>query len=109
MITVGMNYEVLPGKGSAFEKKFALVVEALASLPGHVTTRLYRDVANERSFLVVSEWDSRGAFDAFVGSDAFRKTTEWGAAGILASRPTHRVYGDDPPVAGGCPVPHAEA
>lgn len=103
MITVGMNYEVVEGKQDAFEKKFALVVQALSTLPGHKTTRLYRDVVAPRSYLVVSEWEDRAAYDAFVSSDAFRKTTSWGASGILATRPRHQVYGAEE-VHGACPV-----
>ena len=106
MITVGMNYEVVEGKSEPFEKKFALVVEAMRSMPDHVRTNLYQDVANRRSYLVVSEWRHRAGFDAFVGSDAFRKVANWGASGILAARPRHEVYGADEArsIAGGCPA-----
>jgi heme-degrading monooxygenase HmoA len=95
MITVGMNYEVLEGKEPAFEKKFALVVEAMQTMPGHVSTQLYKAVSNPRSYLVVSEWETRAAFDSFISSDAFRRTTKWGAEVVLASRPRHQVYGQD--------------
>ncbi len=110
MVTVGMNYEVIEGKNEPFEKKFALVVEAMASMPDHVRTRLYHDVTDRRSYLVVSEWRNRAGFDAFVGSDAFRQVTNWGTSGILAARPHHEVYGADEarPLAGRCPA-HANA
>lgn len=106
MVTVGMNYEVLEGKEEAFEKKFALVVGALEAMAGHISTQLYRRVVNPRSYLVVSEWVTRAAFDAFIGSEAFRKTTSWGAGGILASRPRHQVYGsgDELGRSTGCPA-----
>ncbi|MFQ5588851.1 MAG: antibiotic biosynthesis monooxygenase family protein [Nitrospiria bacterium] len=108
MITVGMNYEVLEGKDQPFEKKFALVLDAMGKTPGHKKTNLYKDVFQNRSYLIVSEWHSREAFDSFVSSDAFAKVTDWGKEHILASRPKHEVYGDEPaaPVAGGCPVDH---
>ena len=92
MITVGMDYEVLEGKEQPFEKKFALVLEAMSQMAGHNDTHLYRDVFRERSYLVVSEWDTRRAFDDFVQSDAFSKVTGWGKANILACRPKHTVY-----------------
>lgn len=95
MVTIGMNYEVIAGKGAAFEKKFARVVEAMSEMPDHVQTRLYRDVSDEGSYLVVSEWGSRKGFEAFVASDAFRRVTAWGSSGILRSRPRHQVYGDE--------------
>lgn len=93
MVTVGMNYEVLEGKQEPFEKKFALVVQALGSVPGHITTHLYQQVENRRAYLVVSEWASRDAFESFVGSEGFRKTASWGSSGILAGRPRHQVFG----------------
>jgi len=108
MVTVGMNYEVLEGKESPFEKKFALVLDVMAATPGHKKTNLYKDVFQGRSYLIVSEWDTRETFDAFVQSDAFAQVTNWGKETILAGRPSHEVYGDEPaaPVTGGCPVDH---
>ena len=106
MITVGMNYEVAPSKNEAFERKFALVVDLMQTIGEHVRTALYRDVSAPQSYLVVSEWRSRTGFDAFVQSEAFRKTTAWGQSGILTVRPKHQVYGAEEVHApsGGCPV-----
>ncbi|MFQ5597432.1 MAG: antibiotic biosynthesis monooxygenase family protein [Nitrospiria bacterium] len=108
MITVGMNYQVLEGKAQPFEKKFALVLEAMAKTPGHMKTHLYRDVFREHSYLIVSEWASRDTFDRFIQSESFEKVTNWGKEHILAARPKHEVYGDETaaPVSGGCPVDH---
>ncbi len=105
MTTIGMNYEILEGKDAPFEKKFAIVLEIMQDVPGHVKTHLYRDAYKERSYLVVSEWQTRETFDAFVTSEAFRTTTAWGESSILATRPSHFVYGADAgaPLAGGCP------
>jgi heme-degrading monooxygenase HmoA len=95
MITIGMNYQVREGKGQPFEKKFALVQEVMGQSNGHVKTNLYKDAFNGDSYLVVSEWNSENAFDSFVASDTFKKVTDWGAANILAGRPSHTVYGSD--------------
>jgi heme-degrading monooxygenase HmoA len=94
MVTVGMNYEVLAGKEKPFEKKFALVVEALDQTQGHIRTNLMKDVFNPRSYLVVSEWQERLSFEEFISSEVFRSVTKWGAETILATRPSHKVYGD---------------
>ena len=94
MITVGMNYQIRENKETAFVKKFALVLEAMRGMPGHVNTALYQNVFETRSYLVVSEWETRDAFDSFVQSEQFRKVADWGAANILASRPKHEIYGD---------------
>ncbi len=92
MITVGMNYRIREGKGPAFEKKFALVMSAMQGMSGHVNTRLYRDAHADRHYMVVSEWDSRSSFDAFVASPEFARTTRWGRDAILEGRPKHKVY-----------------
>ena len=94
MTTVGMNYQIREDKETAFVKKFALVLEVVREMPGHVKTDLYRNVFEELSYLVVSEWETRDAFDSFIQSEPFRKVADWGAANILASRPKHEVYGD---------------
>ena len=93
MITVGMNYEVREGKEQPFERKFAQVIEVMTATPGHRTTGLYRDVFQARMYLIVSEWETKKAFDAFIASDAFRKTTDWGDEHILAGRPRHQIFG----------------
>lgn len=92
MITVGMNYKVLPGKQQDFEQKFAAVLEALKAAPDHKTSTLWRDVADDASYLITSEWASEQAFAAFIQSQAFRDVTNWGKEQILAGRPQHKVY-----------------
>jgi heme-degrading monooxygenase HmoA len=92
MITVGMNYRVLPGKGDVFEAAFARIAAALATMAGHTQSKLYRHVGGDGEYLILSEWSSRDAFDAFVRSDAFARTTDWGKQGILAERPRHQIY-----------------
>lgn len=95
MITVGMNYNVLPGKQQEFEDKFAGVLDALRSADGHVESNLYRDVANDASYLIVSEWSDQDQFMTFIRSQAFKDVTAWGKAEILAGRPKHTVYRPD--------------
>ena len=92
MITVGMNYEVREGKEQPFERKFAQVIEVMTATPGHRRTGLYRDVFQARMYLIVSEWETKEAFDAFIASDAFKKTTDWGNEHILAGRPRHQIF-----------------
>ena len=108
MVTVGMNYDVLPGKEQAFEQVFGKVVEIMKALPGHDETHLYRAVANDRAYLIISRWSNRAAFDAFTKSERFLKVASWGKEQILATRPRHEVYGSDeasPPGSPyGCPV-----
>jgi len=95
MITVGMNYEVIKGKESVFEEKFARVLEVMAGADGHGVTRLYQDVFKGGSYLIVSEWHARDAFETFIHSEIFHKVTQWGKDHILTARPEHKVYGGD--------------
>jgi len=92
MVTVGMNYKVLLDKGEIFENAFRKVVEAMGEMEGHTETHLYNDIDDKSMYLIVSDWDSRQAFDNFIASDQFKKVTNWGETQVLAGRPTHEVY-----------------
>jgi len=92
MITIGMNYKVLPGKEDNFERMFKNVLHSLQSTAGHGKSALYREVTDRQSYLIVSEWNSEEAFNAFVQSDKFRGVVDWGQENILADKPMHTVY-----------------
>jgi heme-degrading monooxygenase HmoA len=92
MITVGMNYHVLPGKQQDFEAKFAAVIDALKAATGHSTSTLWKDVADDASYLITSEWSDEQAFVDFIHSQAFRDVTNWGKEQILSGRPQHKIY-----------------
>ena len=93
MITVGMDYKIIPGKDEEFTKVFAKVLGIMKDMPGHAETHLYRDVYSEHDYLVVSEWTDEAAFDAFIKSDRFKGVTDWGKENVLRSRPKHEIYG----------------
>ena len=92
MITIGMNYKVLPGKEDNFERMFKNVLHSLQSVEGHGKSALYQDVTDRQSYLIVSEWNSEAAFNAFVQSEKFRGVVDWGQENILADKPVHTVY-----------------
>ena len=92
MITVGMNYHVIEGKQQVFEDKFAAVLNALKAAEGHSTSTLWKDVSDDASYLITSEWSDEQAFTEFIRSDAFRAVTNWGKEQILSSRPQHKIY-----------------
>ncbi len=92
MITIGMNYRVLPGKEDHFERMFNNVLHSLETVAGHSKSALYKDVNAVQSYLIVSEWASEDAFDAFVQSEKFKSVVAWGQENILADRPVHTVY-----------------
>jgi heme-degrading monooxygenase HmoA len=92
MVTVGMNYKVIPGKQQDFEAAFAGVLKALKLAEGHTSSTLWRDVDDGASYLITSEWSDEEAFKSFISSQAFRDVTNWGKEQILAGRPQHKVY-----------------
>ena len=92
MITIGMNYRVLPGKEDNFERMFNNVLRSMETITGHSKSALYKDVNDLQSYLIVSEWASEDAFAAFVRSEKFKSVVTWGKENILADRPVHTVY-----------------
>ncbi len=92
MVTVGMNYHVLPGKQANFEQKFAAVIGALRAAAGHTNSTLWKDVSDDASYLITSEWSDEDAFKQFISSEAFRSVTTWGKEQILSGRPQHKIY-----------------
>ena len=95
MTTIGMFYDVIPGKESQFKDSFVKVVEHLKTVAGHVESHLYEDVATAGSFLILSNWTSQQDFQNFIHSDVFKQVTSWGKSEILRGRPRHKVYGND--------------
>ena len=92
MVTIGMNYRVLPGKEETFENAFRKVMQAMASIEGHTSSKMFRDIDDDHHYVILSAWSDRGAFDAFVGSETFRNVANWGKEQILAGRPEHTYY-----------------
>ena len=92
MITVGMNYHVIDGKQQAFEDKFAAVIDALKAAKGHSASTLWKDVSDNASYLITSEWSEEQALLDFIHSQAFRDVTNWGKTQILSGRPQHKIY-----------------
>ena len=94
MITVGMNYQVKEGKEKVFEEGFRQVLKVMSGMPGHVKSRLFKEMDSPGSYLIHSEWETKESFTAFIRSREFAEVTRWGAEEILAGRPSHKVYGE---------------
>ena len=92
MVTIGMNYKVIPGKGETFEKAFNNVLEVMKGIEGHSKSFLYKDTNDGNSYLIASEWSSEEAFNGFIQSDKFKGVVDWGKESILAGRPEHKIY-----------------
>lgn len=104
MITVGMDYKIVPGKDEEFLAVFKKVMGIMEEMAGHAVTHLYRDVDEEHDYLVVSEWTDEAAFNSFIESDRFKGVVTWGKENVLRSRPKHEIYGGSAPTSEGCPA-----
>ncbi len=93
MITVGMNYHVIPGKQQDFEDKFAAVLAALRAAQGHSTSTLWKDVSDDASYLITSEWSEEKAFVEFHSEPGVQRCHySGGKEQILSGRPQHKIY-----------------
>jgi heme-degrading monooxygenase HmoA len=92
MITIGLYYDMLPGKGAEFEGKFFAVLDAMKGVPGHTESYLYRRVDDPDSYVIISEWGTQDEFTAFIRSQAFRDVTRWGRENVLRRAPRHKIY-----------------
>jgi heme-degrading monooxygenase HmoA len=92
LTTIGMHYEVRPGKEEEFEKGFIATLEVMKGLNGHIDSHLYEDVQSVGSYVILSQWKTKADFDAFLHSPEFAKAVAWGRAEILRARPRHTVY-----------------
>lgn len=92
MVTIGMNYKVIPGKEGVFEKAFNNVLNVMKEIEGHSASFLFKDVNDAQSYLIVSDWNSEDAFNGFIRSEKFRNVADWGKENILMGRPSHTVY-----------------
>jgi len=96
VVTIGMNYSVIPGKEQVFEDACAKVVDTMSGIDGHDASSIYKEVGDGApTYLIVSRWRDEGAFKEFIASDAFKKVTNWGALNILSGRPQHTTYQHD--------------
>jgi heme-degrading monooxygenase HmoA len=89
-----MHYDVIPGKEAEFEAGFLGVLALIKTLPGHAESHMYQDIQAKGSYVILSRWETKGAFEAFIHSDQFKSAVAWGKAEILRGRPMHKVYLD---------------
>ena len=88
MVTVGMYYDVIPGKAAAVPSPSSRQSSPLLeTMPGHSESFLYQRVDDPDSYAILSEWDDRQAFLDFIRSDAFRQVTTWGREQVLRGAP----------------------
>jgi heme-degrading monooxygenase HmoA len=91
MLTVGLYYDVVPGKENIFENMFGSVIDTIKTMEGYVSAILYRRVDKPNSYLIYSEWQNMESFEKFVSSREFSEVKSEGPQ-LLVSRPYHRIY-----------------
>lgn len=108
MVTIGMNYRVIERKEDIFENAFNNVVKAMTQIEGHGESQMFRDINDPLHYLIVSQWNSKEAFDTFIASDSFKNIATWGKEQILSERPRHEIYGEPESAAGSANSPAAQ-
>ena len=93
MITVGMNYKIIPGKDEMFVAVFTKVMQIMKNMSGHGETHLFRDVYSEHDYLIIPEWTDEAACNSFIESERFKNVVTWGKNEVLAAQPKHEIYG----------------
>jgi heme oxygenase (mycobilin-producing) len=71
MITVMNRIAVNPDFADQFEERFLNRARMVDEMPGFVSNQVLRPVASGDPYIVLTVWESREHFDAWVGSDAF--------------------------------------
>jgi heme-degrading monooxygenase HmoA len=95
MTTIGMHYEVIPGKEPEFEQGFLGLLKLLQTLPGHIESHMYEDIQSKGSYVILSQWDSKESYARFLQSPEFAKAVAHGKAHLLRSRPRHKVFNEE--------------
>lgn len=65
--------QVPPERTEQFEARFAARAGEVAKMPGFEHFELLRPADGRGTYLVYTRWESTEAFEAWVGSEAFRK------------------------------------
>lgn len=93
MITVGMCYNVNPGKEKEFENCYRKINDVMRTTPGFSSATFYKNVQQPQSYLIVSEWTDNAAFESFTCSDSFKNVCDWNKTKILSGKPEFNIYG----------------
>jgi len=73
MITVANRIFVAPEYAEAFEERFRNRAGQVDTMPGFIMNQVLRPVNPGDPYVVLTFWETRAHFEAWVGSDAFRQ------------------------------------
>jgi heme-degrading monooxygenase HmoA len=91
MIVVMNRISVTEGREADFEKTFKERDRAVDLVPGFIDMQVLRP-AEGRTYVVVTRWKSRGAFDQWTQSEAFIAAHRKQSPGLAESRPILEIY-----------------
>jgi heme-degrading monooxygenase HmoA len=91
MVVVMNRIPVAEGREQEFEQTFAERDRAVDQVPGFVDLQVLRP-SEGRTYVVMTRWKSRAAFDAWTKSDAFITAHRKQSPGLAADRPTLEIY-----------------
>ena len=91
MIIVMNRIPVAEGRESDFEKTFTERDRAVDRMPGFLDMQVLRPVEG-RTYVVLTRWKSREAFDQWTQSEAFISAHRKQSPDIAESRPNLEIY-----------------
>ena len=91
MIVVMNRIPVAEGREADFEQTFTGRDRAVDLMPGFVDLQVLRP-AEGRTYVVLSRWKSREAFDQWTQSEAFIAAHRKQSPGLAESRPILEIY-----------------
>ena len=91
MVVVMNRIPVAEGRESEFEQTFAARDRAVDQMPGFVDLQVLRP-SEGRTYVVMTRWRSREAFEAWTKSEAFINAHRKQSPGLAAERPTLEIY-----------------
>jgi heme-degrading monooxygenase HmoA len=91
MIVVMNRIAVAEGRELDFEKTFTGRDRAVDQMPGFLDLQVLRP-AEGRTYVVMTRWKSRDAFEQWTHSEAFISAHRKQSPGLAEDRPTLEIY-----------------
>ncbi len=97
MIVVQNRIFVSPGREAEFEARFAGRAHLVEAAPGFVRNEVLRPITDGAPYVVMTHWEDRPSFEAWVQSPSFREAHGRMPSSDLFARPSafemHEVLG----------------
>ncbi|HKS30386.1 MAG TPA: antibiotic biosynthesis monooxygenase [Pyrinomonadaceae bacterium] len=91
MIVVMNRITVAEGREEEFEQTFLTRDRAVDQMTGFIDLQVLRP-SEGRTYIVMTRWNSREAFDTWTSSDAFLSAHRKPSPGLAESRPVLEIY-----------------